>query len=284
MKEVEARVILLAETRIDQVGYDKLRRELGVPDDFHISAPSESEMLTEIGGRLCYKAFGTELNKNITKVREGNKPYIENILKQKHGSVLEHANVTFVFLNVSRILTHELVRHRAGVGISQESMRFVRLDDIPIVIPNLTRDFHDLSEHIHVISDGARKSWAAGMSENFRDRLERITKAAEQNIAEFTRHLDLEGVPFSIKKKITSALRRMAPSGHTTNIMVTGNHRAWRHMTEARTMEGAESEMRYVMGITGSVLKHRYPNMYQDMTMIMGEDGLTQCHYEYSKV
>ena len=71
------------------------------------------------------------LNKNVSKVRTDHDEYLRNILKQRHGSVLEHVTYSFVFHNVIRVLTHELVRHRPGVAISQESMRFVRLDDIP---------------------------------------------------------------------------------------------------------------------------------------------------------
>ena len=41
--------------------------------------------------------------------------------------------------NVSRVATHELVRHRAGVAVSQESLRFVRLDDLPFWFPEWAR-------------------------------------------------------------------------------------------------------------------------------------------------
>ena len=44
----------------------------------------------------------------------GNKAYLDHILEVGHGSVLEHAVWNFVFTGVSRSLTHELVRHRAG--------------------------------------------------------------------------------------------------------------------------------------------------------------------------
>ena len=76
------------------------------------------------------------LNANVSKVREDSAEYLRNILKSGHGSVLEHANFTFLFHNVSRVFTHELVRHRAGAAYSQESMRFVRLTDIPFWFPD----------------------------------------------------------------------------------------------------------------------------------------------------
>ena len=69
-------------------------------------APSAAEQVVEFGGRVCYMSFG--------KGRKTNREYIGNILESKHGSVIEHAVWTFLITGVSRSLTHELVRHRAG--------------------------------------------------------------------------------------------------------------------------------------------------------------------------
>src|SRR5207244_11996269 len=55
----------------------------------------------------------------------GNKLYLDYILEVGHGSVLEHAVWNFVITGVSRTLTHELVRHRAGWAYSQLSQRYV---------------------------------------------------------------------------------------------------------------------------------------------------------------
>ena len=49
--------------------------------------------------------------------------------------MLEHANYSFALRNVSRVFTHELVRHRAGSAFSQESLRYVRLTDIGFRVP-----------------------------------------------------------------------------------------------------------------------------------------------------
>src|SRR5262249_7199514 len=59
----------------------------------------------------------------------------ENIKRQRHGSVLEHANYTLLVEGVSRSLTHELVRHRAGFAYSQLSQRYVDESDAAFVIP-----------------------------------------------------------------------------------------------------------------------------------------------------
>ena len=76
------------------------------------------EHLVETAGRICYMSFA--------KPRPGgNQAYIGHILEVGHGSVLEHAVWNFLFTGVSRSLTHELIRHRAGFGYSQLSQRYV---------------------------------------------------------------------------------------------------------------------------------------------------------------
>lgn len=83
-------------------------------------SPVAGEALAEFAGRLCYLSFGEDAGleggHRTIPGRTTNAAYLANILKTKHGSVLEHAVWTFLFEGISRSLTHELVRHRAGMG------------------------------------------------------------------------------------------------------------------------------------------------------------------------
>ncbi|KKK63349.1 hypothetical protein LCGC14_2995190, partial [marine sediment metagenome] len=88
------------------------------------------------------------INRNLTRVREGNQPHIKNILDSGHGSVLEHASATFAFRNVSRVFTHEIVRHRAGWAFSQESLRYVRADELGYWLPSILQDITSSVEPI----------------------------------------------------------------------------------------------------------------------------------------
>src|ERR1700740_2212171 len=137
------KAICLAETQVNHVGLGEFKDFFGI-QGWSSDAETDGELLIEIMGRLCYKSFDTKLNANLSRVREGNHNYLGNIISQKHGSVLEHSTVTFSLLNVSRILTHELVRHRVGVAYSQESQRFVRLDNFSVYIPDLTPALQEL--------------------------------------------------------------------------------------------------------------------------------------------
>src|SRR3954470_18901298 len=58
-------------------------------------------------GRMCYRSWAPGLNPNVTRVRADSTAYLENILRSAHGSVLEHANYSFVFHNVSRVFCYD---------------------------------------------------------------------------------------------------------------------------------------------------------------------------------
>lgn len=252
MKWVDPEVYLVAETRKAGIGILNYLTEVGVPD-WKTDAEADGEELIEVAGRMCYRSFSTDLNANLTKVREGNLPYIQNIVRSQHGSVLEHASCTFIFRNVSRVFTHELVRHRAGCAISQESLRYVVLDNIPV-----TRFAYP--ELMDKRLDGSRRK---AFEKDIEDTFTKI----EETLAKW-RAIVIEDLHDSMtyKKQVTSLLRRIAPIGLATSIMWTANFRALRHVLELRTMPGAEAEIRHVFDRVGLILTTRYPAVFSDFT------------------
>ena len=203
-------------------------------------APNAGELLVEFAGRACYRSWEPGLNVNVTRVRSDRREYFENLLRSAHGSVLEHAGYSFALRNVSRVFTHELVRHRAGSAFSQESLRYVRLTDIGFrVAPAL---------------------------EPVRERVLAIVEQLEefQRDAAETLGIDDEGVPFHVKKEVTSALRRLAPIGLSTDIVWSANLRTLRHVIEMRTAEGAEEELRSVFDEIARVMLREAPLIFQD--------------------
>ena len=203
--------------------------------------------IIEVMGRGCYKSFGTELNPNITKVREDNPTYLKNIIDIGHGSVLEHGWVSFMICDTSRVVTHELVRHRTGTAISQESLRFLRLEDMGLWIP-------EAYNHDPHSQDIFEETW---------DYLE-LQYARLIERAEAIEGKDFDSLPFSKKKYYTSAARRVAPIGVATNIGWSCNIRAARHIIEMRTDEHAEEEIRLVFNKIGDILKDKYPALFDD--------------------
>jgi thymidylate synthase (FAD) len=263
MEFVEPQVYLIAETKIDFGQLKTMLTSVGertAADWFARTkevSKSEGELLTEVAGRICYKSFGVGLNPNVTKIRESSRDYIDNTLSKGDGSIFEHASCTFAFLNVSRVFTHELVRHRVGVAISQESLRYVRPMELRFWLPP---ELQDKKEEV--------KSVIEHMEQNYRD-LERSYRWDKMN--------------FDVKKRITSALRRIMPDGMATSIVWTANHRSIRHVITMRTAESAEVEIRFVFDKVARIMKERFPLIYQDFEPTELDDKTRSWRPKYNK-
>ena len=77
--------------------------------------------------RTCYKSFGKQSPENDLKL-------VENLLNRGHYAMIEFADMTVKFTQVSRGVTHELVRHRLA-SFAQESTRYVNESDLHVVVP-----------------------------------------------------------------------------------------------------------------------------------------------------
>jgi thymidylate synthase (FAD) len=227
----------------DVGGESWLERRLEESD----GAPNGGELIVEFGGRACYRSWEPGLNPNVTRVRTDQREYFYNILRSAHGSVLEHANWSFALRDVSRVFTHELVRHRAGSAFSQESLRYVRLTDIGFRVPPALEPVRE--QVLSIV-----------------EQLEEFQVNAAEQLG-----IDKDGVPFHVKKEVTSALRRLAPIGLSTDILWTANARTLRHVIEMRTAEGAEEELRLVFDTIARIMQTEAPGLFQDFTR--SDDG-----------
>lgn len=264
MNFIEPKVFHIGQTTLDQAGFCSFLDELGIPE-WHTDAPSDQEQIIEIGGKLCYMSFKAGLNPNVTKVTEDNRKYIGNILRQRHGSVIEHGVDIFILYNVSRILTHELVRHRAGTAFSQVSGRYVRAEELNMWFPTSFKNHKETTKIKEIVN--------------------RVGMSIEGGVRDLTDLLGFNEMSnFNLKKILTSAMRRIVPDGNGNHIMVTANHRAWRHMIEARTNEHAEEEIRLVFDMIYNQLKIKYPNIYQDTVLNTLDDGTFEVRFDNTKV
>jgi thymidylate synthase (FAD) len=65
---------------------------------------------------------------------------ISNVIESGHGSTIEHVVFTFGISGVSRTLSHQLVRHRAGVAFDQQSQRYVTYKRAATMLPQTIED------------------------------------------------------------------------------------------------------------------------------------------------
>lgn len=260
MEFAEPKVFLVGETRIVKEGLDAFLEHVGAPE-WDTDAPSDSERLCEVFGRLCYRSFKPGLNPNVTRVRQGNANYLSHVLDVGHGSVIEHAVVNFILADVSRVFTHELVRHRAGTAISQESLRFVRLDQLSAYVPT----------HIRESEEGMQV-------------FVKTVEQLEQIQLDLAKLYGIENEQqFNEKKKLTSAFRRVAPLGTATTVGWSCNFRTLRHVIEVRTAPDAEEEIRLVFGKVYELVRGRYPNLFADYEETL-VDGLPWVKTAHRKV
>jgi thymidylate synthase (FAD) len=253
MKTVEPEVFLVARPEIDYEAVAAYLREVGGEgwlerldrDQFG----NDAQNLAEFAGRMCYRSWEPGLNPNVRRVRNDQGAYLENILRSGHGSVLEHVSFTFVLHNVSRVLTHELIRHRPGTAVSQESLRFVRLDELPFWFPEWARTDTELMKRATTLL-AEMEEFQNWMAAHFR--------------------LDDDGVKMHEKKHKTSFMRRFAPDGVATGLVWTANIRSLRHAIEARTDHGAEEEIRLVFGKIGTIMRADAPALFGDYQVTDG--------------
>jgi thymidylate synthase (FAD) len=245
MRETTPQIFLIGRPAVDFDGMRAYLESVGGATWLEVrraQEPVDAELLVEFSGRACYRSWAPGLNANVSRVRADAHDYLANLIAAGHGSVLEHVSWTFAFRDVSRVFTHELVRHRAGSAFSQESLRYVRVTDIGFRVPPAL--------------------------EPLRDRVVSLVEQLEefQLDAAAALGIDDDGVPFDVKKEVTSALRRLAPIGLSTDIIWTANARTLRHVVEMRTDPAAEEELRIVFGEVAEIMLREAPTLFEDFT------------------
>jgi thymidylate synthase (FAD) len=223
-----------------------------------IGESTEGERLAEFAGRLCYMS---QHNPAKRETRE----YLDNIKKQGHGSVLEHANYSILLEGVSRSLTHELVRHRAGFAFSQLSQRYVDESVASFVIPPAIAGDEML--------EGA---WRAQVEQAQAVYVDLVAKLMERYgwVADKVHR----------RKMAREAARAVLPNATETKIVVTANARAWRTMLELRSSEGAELEIRRMSVSVLRLLAQEAPGFFSDFEIYVGEDRREAARIAYHKV
>jgi len=223
-----------------------------------IGESTDGERLAEFAGRVCYMS-------QHNPAKRATREYLDNIKKQGHGSVLEHANYTLLLEGVSRSLTHELVRHRAGFAYSQLSQRYVDESEASFVVPPA------------VIGD-------TQLEDAWRAQIEQAQEAYVSLVEKLMARYGWVADRVHRRKMAREAARAVLPNATETKIVVTANARAWRTMLELRASEGAELEIRRVAIAILRRLQCEAPGFFSDFEIYQGEDRREAARVIYHKV
>jgi thymidylate synthase (FAD) len=136
---------------------------------------------------------------------------IAGVIESGHGSTIEHIVFTFGISGVSRTLSHQLVRHRAGVAFDQQSQRYVKFKGAATMLPATIEDGDpDLRRRYEDQVDGALGLYGEMLA---------------------------AGVP-------GEDARFVFPNATRTNLVMTANLRALIHMSGLRLCTMAQWEIR----------------------------------------
>lgn len=157
------------------------------------------------------------------------KGFIRKMVKTGHESPLEHASMTW-HITCSRACSHQLVRHRIA-SYSQQSQRYVKMDNVPVIIPNTFGD--DTSPALA--------------------RFVNLVESIEWN---YKRAIE-SGIP-------AEDARYLLPNCTATQIVVSMNFRTLLHFFAERCCSRAQWEIRDIAGQMLEVCKRDYPEIFEN--------------------
>ena len=233
-----------------------------VPESIR-AGEDEAAAVIEISARICYMSYG--------KGRKDIADFVTNLLSKGDGSVFEHVNYGFMVTGVSRALTHELVRHRAGFAYSQRSQRFVNESDADFVVPPA------------IAGGGAGTEKARELLESAIEQSQSSYKALVSELYKVLPEEDFEATT-DRRKAVRQAARAVLPNATETKIFVTANVRALRHFIEMRGAAFADWEIRKVALMMLRILQEEAPLLFGDFTISKLPDGTEIAAPIHSKV
>ncbi len=156
--------------------------------------------------------------------------FVEMIVRNHHLSVLEHAFATFRISGVSRVFTHQLVRHRMA-SFTQQSQRYVDEKGFRHVEP-LSIQKHKEAHQLYIdFIDDAKKMYIQLQEMGIRN----------------------------------EDARFVLPNSVESEIVVTADFREWRHIIEIRGSKKAQWEIREAVIKILQIFKKRLPTVFFDL-------------------
>ena len=196
-----------------------------------IAHTPEPEKVIAAAAKLCYSPVGVEqITEELTP--EVVDRFLDMLMSFGHQSPIEHVSFTFAIEGVSRVLTHQLVRHRIA-SFSQQSQRYVKLEQFEYITPPAIASN---PEALAIYIDAMEADQLA--YEGIVSHLEADHKSA----------YEADGIPQDKARKMAEKraiedARFVFPNACETKIAVTMNARVLRHFFDHRCCNRAQWEI-----------------------------------------
>jgi len=191
--------------------------------------------------RQCYSTgFAGDMFADSVKGEpslEDKEKFIRKIVKSGHESPLEHVSLTFAVKGISRSCSLQLVRHRMA-SYSQQSQRYVSMDDFGFIIPPTINDDPELKKL-------------------FTDSMEDI----QQKYNAVVKALNKKGITGEAAKQDA---RFILPEASETKIVLTMNARELLHFFSQRCCSRAQWEIRRMANRMLEIAKEKIPSIFGD--------------------
>lgn len=211
---------------------------------------ADAELTIAQAGKLCYSPVGVD-EISEKQDQESIARYVKMLSDLGHLSPIEHVSFTFAVEGVSRVLTHQLVRHRLA-SYSQQSQRYVKLDQFEYIIPpEIERDERARDIFIKQMED-SQKAY-----DTLTDIL--FEKSYKELIEE---GMDEKKAKRTAEKKAIEDARYVFPNACETKIVFTMNARNLLHFFNMRSCLRAQWEIRELSDQMVKLVKQIYPNLF----------------------
>ena len=199
-----------------------------------IAYTPEPDKVVAQAGKLCYSAVGVdEITQKLTE--EEIARYVNMLASIHHESPLEHVSFTFAIEGVSRVLTHQLVRHRLA-SYSQQSQRYVKLEQFEYIVPPAIEKNEKAKALFIETMEKDQEAYNQIVDELINDKIREFKKIYDR---------DLTKKEYSaIEKQAIEDARYVFPNACETKIAVTMNARSLLHFFNVRCCNRAQWEIR----------------------------------------
>lgn len=192
----------------------------------------EPEKTVAAAAKLCYSPVGAnELMEGLTL--EATEKFIKVLMGLGHESPIEHISFTFAVEGVSRVLTHQLVRHRIG-SYSQQSQRYVKLEQFDYIIPPSIEEIPEAKEMFVRIMENDQKAYNDLVDVLIQKHLEKGVGAGKSE----------KQAKATAEKRAIEDARYVFPNACETKVVFTMNARSLVNFFQHRCCERAQWEIR----------------------------------------